>query len=99
MKRLLALVLSCLGIVAFAMPALGAATPTETPDGLKLVKRPGLDTVYVREGVSLAKYQKVMLDPVEVSFDKNWDPAAGHGLAPGSGRSGGDSEGSRRAGA
>lgn len=77
MKRLLVLALSCLGIVAFAIPALGAATPTETPDGLKLVKRPGLDTVYVREDVSLAKYRKVMLDPVEVSFDKNWDPRRG----------------------
>jgi len=43
-------------------------------EGLKRVKRPGLDQVYVREGVSLAKYKQVMLDPVEVSFDKNWDP-------------------------
>jgi hypothetical protein len=68
--------LTCLGIVAFAMPAVSAdrAMPAETPDGLQLVKRPGLDTVYVREGVSLAQYRKVMLDPVEVSFDKNWDP-------------------------
>jgi Protein of unknown function (DUF3313) len=76
MKRLLALALVCTGIVAFAVPAVGAdrKMPSETPEGLKLVKRPGLDTVYVRENVSLAKYGKVMLDPVEVSFDKNWDP-------------------------
>jgi hypothetical protein len=68
----------CLGILSLA-PAFSADRdmPAETPDGLKLVKRPGLDTVYVREGVSLAKYQKVMLDPVEVSFDKNWDPRRG----------------------
>jgi hypothetical protein len=79
MKRLLALALICFGVVAVAVPAFAAdrAMPSETPDGLKLVKRPGLDTVYVREGVSLAKYQKVMLDPVEVSFDKNWDPRRG----------------------
>ena len=44
------------------------------------MKRPGLDTVYVREGVSLAKYKRVMLDPVEVSFDKNWNPRSGPGL-------------------
>lgn len=43
-------------------------------DGMPRVKRPGLDAVYLREGASLAKYKKVMLDPVEVSFDKNWDP-------------------------
>jgi hypothetical protein len=45
-----------------------------TWDGMKRVDRPGLDAVYLREGASLAKYKKVMLDPVEVSFDKNWDP-------------------------
>ena len=49
------------------------ATPAEW-DGMKRVERAGLDAVYLREGVSLAKYKKVMLDPVEVSFDKNWDP-------------------------
>jgi len=45
-----------------------------TWEGMKKVSRPGLDTVYLREGVNLGKYTKVMLDPVEVSFDKNWDP-------------------------
>jgi len=54
--------------------------PPETWEGLKLVKRPGLDTVYLREGASLAKYRSVMLDPVEVSFDKNWNPRRGPGL-------------------
>ncbi|HEV7714134.1 MAG TPA: DUF3313 family protein [Steroidobacteraceae bacterium] len=57
--------------------AAGLATAREpTPptwDGMKRVDRPGLDAVYLREGASLAKYKKVMLDPVEVSFDKNWD--------------------------
>jgi len=45
-----------------------------TWDGMQKVSRPGLDTVYLREGATLSKYKKVMLDPVEVSFDKNWDP-------------------------
>jgi hypothetical protein len=68
-------------IVAFAVPVLAAdrADTPETWEGLKKVKRPGLDTVYVREGVSLAKYKRVMLDPVEVSFDKNWNPRRGPG--------------------
>jgi hypothetical protein len=72
---------AALGIVAFAIPVI-AAERTDTPDtweGLKKVKRPGLDTVYLREGVSLAKYKRVMLDPVEVSFDKNWNPRRGPG--------------------
>jgi hypothetical protein len=51
-----------------------AKEPTpESWDGMPRVKRPGLDAVFVRPGASLAKYKKVMLDPVEVSFDKNWD--------------------------
>jgi hypothetical protein len=73
--------LAALGIVAFAVPVV-AADRTDAPEsweGLKKVKRPGLDTVYVREGVSLAKYKRVMLDPIEVSFDKNWNPRRGPG--------------------
>jgi hypothetical protein len=73
MKSLIALLFA--GIVAFAVPAWSAdRDASETWEGLKRVKRPGLDTVYVREGVSLAKYKRVMLDPVDVSFDKNWNP-------------------------
>ena len=70
------------GIVAFALPAWSADRDApETWEGLKRVKRPGLDTVYVREGLDLAKYKRVMLDPVEVSFDKNWNPKRGIGSA------------------
>ena len=65
--------------VAMACLAFGniATARVESPptwDGMKRVERPGLDAVYLREGATLAKYKKVMLDPVEVSFDKNWDP-------------------------
>jgi hypothetical protein len=54
-----------------------AANSPDTYEGLQRVERKGLDSVYVRPGASLAKYQRVMLDPVEVSFDKNWDPKGG----------------------
>jgi len=43
-------------------------------EGLKAVKSRDLDMLYVRPGASLAGYKKVMLDPVDVSFSKNWDP-------------------------
>jgi hypothetical protein len=80
MKISSALALLCAGIVAFAAPAWSADRDApETWEGLKRVKRPGLDTVYVREGITLAKYKRVMLDPVEVSFDKNWNPKRGIG--------------------
>jgi hypothetical protein len=68
-------------VIAAVVATLGvsglAAAKEPTPDnwdGMPKVKRPGLDAVYLRQGASLAKYKKVILDPVEVSFDKNWDP-------------------------
>ncbi|MEJ1961562.1 MAG: DUF3313 family protein [Gammaproteobacteria bacterium] len=64
-------------VAVLALAAAGVATAREpTPptwDGMKRIDRPGLDAVYLRDGASLAKYKKVMLDPVEVSFDKNWN--------------------------
>ncbi|HEY0747081.1 MAG TPA: DUF3313 family protein [Steroidobacteraceae bacterium] len=38
------------------------------------VKVSGLDHVYARPGANLSDYDKVMLDPVEVSFRKDWKP-------------------------
>jgi len=49
----------------------------DTYAGLQRVERKGLDAVYIRPGATLAHYRRVMLDPVEVSFDKNWDPKGG----------------------
>ena len=45
-----------------------------TADGLTKVQVKGIDLAYRREGVNLASYTKVMVDPVEVAFHKNWDP-------------------------
>jgi len=76
-QRVLKQVLAIAAVVV-TLGVAGVATAKEpTPDswdGMPRVKRAGLDAVYVRQGASLAKYKKVMLDPVEVSFDKNWDP-------------------------
>jgi len=38
------------------------------------VKIKGLDHVYARPGANLSQYDKVMLDPVEISFSKSWKP-------------------------
>lgn len=54
--------------------AVGAATPPASWDGLELRKVKGLDAVYVRPGVEFKEYRTLYLDPVEVAFDKNWDP-------------------------
>ena len=65
--------------LALATVLAACATPTskQAPtewDGLQLVKRAGLDLVYVKPGATLKSYHKVMIDPLQVSFDKNWDP-------------------------
>ena len=66
-----AVALLCLG---FASTAWAAKPPQVTEDGLELTKSKGISLLYVRPGASLAGYKKVMLDPVEVAFSKNWNP-------------------------
>ena len=43
-------------------------------DGLQKISIKGLELAYARPGASLAAYKRVKLDPVEVQFDKSWDP-------------------------
>lgn len=43
-------------------------------DGLQKIKVKGLDLAYARPGATLAGYNRVMIDPVEVAFHKSWDP-------------------------
>jgi hypothetical protein len=51
-----------------------AADLAAADEGLEPVKVTGLDHVYARPGVNLSAYDKVMLDPVEVSFAKSGKP-------------------------
>ena len=50
------------------------AAPDVTEDGLARVDIRGVDAAYRRPGADLSKYRKVMLDPVQVAFDPDWDP-------------------------
>ena len=57
-----------------------SATSKEAPaewDGLVKRKIKGLDLVYVRPDVQFPAYKKVMIDPVQVEFSKNWKPNSG----------------------
>jgi hypothetical protein len=64
-------VLSMAGL--WAASAMAAdSPPATTPDGLELVKNSKLDLVYRRPGVDLAPYTRIILDPVEVAFKKQW---------------------------
>ena len=70
---------------AFALAALSpSVTVAQSPraaleegmshDGLQKIKVKGIDLAYARPGASLAGYNKLIIDPVEVAFRKDWDP-------------------------
>ena len=64
-------------LVACAMLASGVAFADKLPDtwdGLELRKTKGIDAVYVRPDVDFKVYRNVVIDPVQVAFDKNWKP-------------------------
>jgi len=48
-------------------------------DGLQKISVKGLDLVYARPGATLAAYNRVKLEPMEVSFSKDWNPTASGG--------------------
>ena len=43
-------------------------------DGLVPIQVKGISLAYKRPGATLAVYKRVRIDPVEVRFDKNWNP-------------------------
>jgi hypothetical protein len=49
-----------------------AADETSTWDGLQKVKSKRVDSAYLLPGADFRIYGKVMLDPIQVSFAKNW---------------------------
>jgi len=54
-----------------AAPALAAKPPAEW-DGLVKVKAKKFELVYLRPGADFRGYTKVILDPTEIAFQKNW---------------------------
>jgi hypothetical protein len=55
-----------------------ASTDTVTEwDGLVRKPNTRLNAVFVKPDAQIVAYRSVMLDPVQVSFDSNWDPNRG----------------------
>lgn len=80
MKTTATLKAACLLALTLALTSSLAATKSDVDQamsqgGLQKISVKGLDLAYARPGVSLAAYKRVKLDPVEVEFDKSWDPA------------------------
>lgn len=65
-----------IGIVSLVMLGgcvVNAPPVTEkTPDGLVRIQAKQVDTVYAKPGASLARYQRVILDPVDLAFKLDW---------------------------
>lgn len=76
MKSLRIAVLWLLGIATLAGCT---ATQDQVTEWDGLVKRPvsRMDAVFVRPDADIPAYTSVMLDPVEVSFARNWNPNQG----------------------
>ncbi len=69
----LAAALAMSGVVASRADQIAPAVQVDD-EGLASIEVKGLDHVYARPGANLSQYNKVMLDPVEVSFSKSWKP-------------------------
>ena len=54
-------------------PSVSPESVTES-EGLTRIDVKGIDQVYARKDADLSVYHKVMLDPIEVSFQRGWDP-------------------------
>ena len=65
------LALTSLAMATAARPALAAKPPAEW-DGLVKVKAKKFELVYLRPGADFRGYTKVILDPTEIAFQKNW---------------------------
>ncbi len=63
--------------IALGTGADAAKKPPQEWDGLSLVKLKGMDAAYVRPGADFTIYKKIIIDPIEVAFSKNWDQKSG----------------------
>lgn len=66
------LVTGVIAILAAAAVPVAAAKPPTTWDGLIQVKSKRLDLVYLQPGADFRAYSKVLIEPTEVAFAKNW---------------------------
>ncbi|HEU4651159.1 MAG TPA: DUF3313 family protein [Croceibacterium sp.] len=65
-------IVAAVAAVALAGPALAAADGEAAWDGLVEVRSQKLDEVHLRPQADFRGYTKVLIDPTEVSFRKNW---------------------------
>ena len=81
-NRRVFLTLVVASVAALARPGFASAQPPGEWDGLVLRPSSAVDLLYVRPEASLAGYKRVRLEPLQVSFHRNWNPnATRHGAS------------------
>jgi hypothetical protein len=73
-KTARALVLACSLAAAAAFAQKNPIDEIASHDGLTKVQVKGIDLAYRRPDVDLTKYGKLIVEPVEVAFHKDWNP-------------------------
>lgn len=71
-RRQLAVAALAAAIASSRTPALAAKKAPTTWDGLVQMKSKRMKLVYLQPGADFRAYQKVLLDPTEVAFEKDW---------------------------
>lgn len=79
MTRLRAVLPFLFVLCATALAGCSSSRPAMPEEWDGLVRQPGtrLNAVFVRPDAEIVAYRSVMLDPVQVSFARNWDPNRG----------------------
>jgi Protein of unknown function (DUF3313) len=72
MKRFACIAIAWGVVAAFAGCAIHLPEEPANDDGLVLVEKSLLDELYVAPGAPLAHYQRVMIDPIEITFKEDW---------------------------
>jgi len=67
--------------LALAACVIAPDAPVTTPDGLVKLRNSRVDSVYAAPGASLARYQRIMLESVDVAFRQDWQ-ARHPGISP-----------------
>jgi hypothetical protein len=66
-----------LAVGALALTGCASTESVTEWDGLVRQQNTRLNAVFVKPNAQIVAYRSVMLDPVQVSFDSNWDPNRG----------------------
>jgi hypothetical protein len=71
-RRSLYVIAACALAISQVPFELASAKPPATWDNLVRTPSKRLKVVYLKPGASFAQYHKIMLDPVQIAFDKDW---------------------------